>query len=817
MKLQTWQFAIVKIEKLNEIRKKISEVTQEEKLKYLDLTFREFKIPGTLQSNLARLEDLKPYFEKNMEYFSSLENDGLLLICKLPKLELDNDYTLKFRWIDTNADIYLNGIKISSSSNAFIDKTIFVPKDILTNSNLLVVLLYPHLIFVDKDTDLPMHSPADRVFVRRPIYNYGWDFAPRVLLLGIGETFIEKKTLFVRNIFVQTKTIKENEAELEVEWEVESDLDQEVNFIIEIMEESCKEVIQKIELATKLKNNYSKHKVNLKISNAKFWWPNEYGDPNLYLVRIAVKDSGYFKETSFGIRTVELVLKEKDKNIFIFKINGVKLWAKGANWVPTDILTNFSEEAKYRKLLEMAKSANFNMLRVWGGGVVESDDFYNICDELGIMLWHDFQFACSVYPETKEYLANVEKEIKSIILRLRNHPCIVLWNGNNENEWKDFEHFTPIFRKESGLGEKLHHLKQRLCKELDPSRPYWRSSPWSPTSETDYEFDPNSPEEGNRHNWEVWHGKDQPNFQPPEYEHYYEERGKFVTEYGIQSLPTRSTITKIFSTKTRQQPNDVWEFHNCVFDKIKVNMKKMGEPKDIDEWILFSQAAQAFGMKYAIDIWRARKWDMAGSLIWQFNEPWPTICWSLIDYFDNPKMSYFFVKRAFSPILPVFDPISNTITVINDTLKDIEGKLTIKEYSFSSDEIQRSEYNIEIKANSKTCINFNTHSESDIVNLSFQGQGSKYNNFTLLRDPAKLQIPEPELKVSFDIRNNTLMISSQTLAFVIQIDPNLEPEDNFIIVFPDETVKISIKNPPNNNKCLIKVWSYPAKLISLNN
>ncbi|MHA1228837.1 MAG: glycosyl hydrolase 2 galactose-binding domain-containing protein, partial [Candidatus Hodarchaeales archaeon] len=808
IELEKWKFAIVKSDKLTEIKNKIPEITYDDKLSQLDIEFRQFNVPGTLHSNLAELENLDPYFEKNMDYFNSLENDGLLLVCKLPSLELNKDYILRFQWIDTNADVYLNGKKIGSSDNAFIEKIILIPKNILLNSsNLLMVLLYPHMMFVDEDIDLPLHNPADRIFVRRPAYNYGWDFGVRALVLGVGSVTIEdREECIIKNIFVYTRNITETKADLSIYWETKCEEPFDTDILIEISIKDQSNLLFKKTVNFEINKGLTKHHIDISILEPRLWWPNGYGEQNLYRIRITELSKNISEESIFGIRTVKLLLEEGQKKVFIFKINGVKVWAKGANWVPTDALNNFSEESKYRKLLEMARSANFNMIRVWGGGVVEKEEFYSICDELGIMLWHDFQFACSVYPETKEYLENVDKEIRSIILRLRNHPSIVLWNGNNENEWIDFQHFTPSYRKESGLGEKLHYLKQKAWKELDPSRPYWKSSPWSPSSETDYEFDPNSPEEGNRHNWEVWHGMNQPNLEPPEYEHYFNEHGKFISEFGIQSLPDRSTIDQIFSSETQQQPNDVWEFHNCIFHKIEPNLRKIGKPKNIDDWVLFTQAAQAFGMKYAIDIWRTRKWDMAGSLIWQFNEPWPTICWSLIDYYNNPKMSYWFVKRAFNPIHPVFDTNNNTVTVINDTLSKVQGKLTLKEYSTLSEKIKESRYNIDVEANSKASFHFEAHPESEIVYLSFEDQDFKYDNFSLLKDPSKLQIPEPELKVKFDDRRNRLVIWSKGLAFIAQIDSSLEPEDNFLTIFPDNTIEINITKPPKNKKCLIKVW-----------
>ncbi|MHA1237216.1 MAG: glycoside hydrolase family 2 protein, partial [Candidatus Hodarchaeales archaeon] len=718
LSLEKWKFAHIESSELKPIKEIIPSLRGDDDLTKFPLNFRPFKVPGTLQSNLSILEGFNPYFEKNSERFSSLENDCLILIHILPKLDHSKEYYLEFDWIDTNADIFLDGKQIGFANNAFLKKKVTIPRSISTP--ILIVILYPHMSYVNEETyDFPpIKNPIDRVFVRKPTYNYGWDFSPRILLLGIGSVEIkEKRSLTIEDIFVFTEDIFENKADLNIQWSVQSKNNFKVEFSLEIFFKETNESIYKENITHKLEKGHSQIKTKVFLSQVELWWPNGYGKQNLYTLRITGITHEILKETTFGIRKIELLLQDKQRKTFFFKINDTRIWAKGANWVPTDSLLNYSPYEKYQTLLILAKNANFNMIRIWGGGVVEKEEFYNLCDELGLMIWHDFQFACSVYPQTEEYLENVNYEVRGIIKRLRVHPSIVLWNGNNEDEWIDFQHYTQSYREEKRIGEKLHKLKMKACKELDPSRPYWRSSPWSPSSENSFDFDPNSPLEGNRHNWEVWHGLDQPDLKPPQYEHYYNEKGIFISEFGIQSLPVQKTIDEIFSSDNQKHYNEIWEFHNCNMPKIEANLVKFVEPTKISEYIIYSQAAQAFGLKYAIDTWRGRKWQMTGALIWQFNEPWPTICWSMIDYYNRPKMAYWFVKRAFNAILPVYSDKENSVSIINDTLFQIHGQLEIQEYKLPGDLINKALFELTIKANDTSSIEYTPSPEAEIIFL----------------------------------------------------------------------------------------------------
>jgi beta-mannosidase len=816
IKLDNWFFTQIEMTEIEGMHHKIRGKSS---IDLLQIELKPFITPGTLQSNLAKILDLDPYYEENMREFDSYENMALVLFSEFNLDEVNEKLQINFEYIDTISEIYIDGVSVEKTSNAFIQQTIKIPPThVSIGKNLITIFLFPAMAYINNEADLP--EIRDRVFVRKPAYNYGWDFAPRVILTGIGKSIIEaRNALTLGDIFVYTESINLNKAIIKVEWKNKTSYADNFSFQIVIMDEKNDEIYNN-QFSQFLEIGEHIHDQNIDIQNPKLWWPNGYGKQPLYRIEVREKSSGTTMHSLFGIRKIELLLQEEDEHRFIFEINGVKIWAKGGNWVPTDALTNFSTNEKYEKLLLLAKNANFNMIRVWGGGVVEKKTFYELCDELGILIWHDFQFACSMYPEDEGYLKNVEKEISGILTRLRNHPSIALWCGNNENEWIDFQHYTESYREERKFGEKLHQLKKNLCQKLDPSRPYWRSSPWSPTSESSFSYDPNSQDEGNCHDWFVWHGVGQPDLQPPEFENYASNHARFISEFGIQSFPVKSTIDRIFSKTIQESPNVVWEFHNLSLSNIKVNMKKFGEPKNIEEWILYTQTAQAFGMKFAIETWRSRKFKTAGALFWQYNEPWPTICWSVIDYYNNPKIAYYFIKRAFQPVITIYEKETNSVIIINDFTRTIECKLVLRKYSnYSSSELlSMKEYDLKIDSNGKITITdeITPLLKEEYLWIQLIYEKASFDSITFVSDPSEIKFPDPEILITFDKQKSLLtLLTYHDLAFLVELPNELEPEDNFFHLIPSFQRDIHINHLPEDKYIEIRIWSHKKKNIKI--
>ena len=295
----------------------------------------------------------------------------------------------------------------------------------------------------------------------------------------------------------------------------------------------------------------SKSKICFKIKEPKLWWPNGEGEQNLYLLNVKlVKEKVVLDviQKNVGIRSIELILKEKNNATFKFRVNNKDIYSKGVNWIPADSFLPRVNKKKYSELLLLAKQANMNIVRVWGGGVYEDDEFYNICDELGLLVWQDFMFACGSYPENDDFIANVSEEVTQNVLRLQHHACLAIWCGNNENEWIWHQEQKSSYKKMPGYNI-YHKVIPDILKNIDPMHPYWQSSPFG------NDEDPNSFESGNTHQWNIWS-------RWIDYTEVVNDKSLFVTEFGFQGPANKDTFEKYLPIKNRNISDQIFEHHN---------------------------------------------------------------------------------------------------------------------------------------------------------------------------------------------------------------------------------------------------------------
>ncbi|MCI0693209.1 hypothetical protein L0337_14540 [candidate division KSB1 bacterium] len=390
------------------------------------------------------------------------------------------------------------------------------------------------------DHELPAvndHGEKTSPYTRKAPYHFGWDWGPRFVTCGIWQpVYLEAwDGAKITDLHVVQNQLDEKAAKITATVEVESTREMEATIEVASQDRSCKTVRQTV----KLISGVHTYAVEATIENPKLWWPNGLGEQHLYTIEAklsADNRSPDRAEKRIGLRTIEL-WQHPDEfgKSFEFVVNGLPVFAKGGNWIPADNFTTRIDRKKYEHLIGSAKDANMNMLRVWGGGIYENDDFYELCDELGIMVWQDFMFACSMYPATPADSLRVEREAVYQVKRLRDHPSIVMWCGNNEVEaawmgwgWKErlpaslWDDYLKIF----------HDILPRVCAAYDPSRTYWPSSPSS-----NLEDSPNSPTSGDMHYWGVWHAA-------APFEEYLKQTPRFMSEYGFQSFPQLSSVNK---------------------------------------------------------------------------------------------------------------------------------------------------------------------------------------------------------------------------------------------------------------------------------
>jgi len=451
----------------------------------------------------------------------------------------------------------------------------------------------------------------------------------------------------------------------------------------------------------------------LSIKDPELWWPAGYGKQPLYTLEAAVWSSerdvtkimaiqeGDAQEMTtpgagiqgtskrIGFRELKVITQDDEAGrAMTFQVNGRAIWAKGANWIPLDSLPARQTPDRYRQLLRSMIQANMNMVRVWGGGQYERDLFYDLCDELGILVWQDMMFACSTYPADPEFLERVRREIRFQILRLKEHPSIALWCGNNENLGALTWYPETRANRDRYLidYDRLNEgVVGKTIRELDPDRTWWPSSPSA--GPDDYSDNWHNDGRGDMHYWSVWHeGKP--------FEAYYDVTPRFCSEFGYQSFPSEETVASYCPEDQRNLTSPVMEHHqknprgNSII--IENFSRYFRFPEGFENMLYLSQVQQALAIQTAVEYWRSRRPICMGALYWQLNDCWPVASWSSIEYSGKWKLLHYAARRFFAPIALVSFVKDQRLQVhlINDTNRSISGTVTLAFINFAGETIQ---------------------------------------------------------------------------------------------------------------------------------
>ncbi len=667
---------------------------------YDDTEWVAVAVPGEVHVALrdaAIIED--PFYDRNAEKCRWMEDREFWYrrSFDLPDTPPDEKtrYVLRFYGLDTYATVYLNGEEIGEQHNMFTVAEFDVTDRLRYDDiNYLSVRFDPPgVVLADRSLPKDWYSEfhEKRVWMRKAQMSYAWDWAPRLPAVGIWQEveLLRYKIARIESVFFRTLSIAPESAEVSVQIDTrEYAPGAELQARVSLARDG-----RAIGATLSLVNGEGTLK--LTIREPTLWWTHDLGDPSLYNLRVElIADGGIVDvhEEKVGIRTIELDQSpdpEENAMLFAFRLNGVRIFAKGANWAPADSFIGAINEARYRTLLELSREANMNMLRVNGVGLYEKPAFYRLCDELGILIWQDFMFACAFYPDhDPEFRAAVTREAEEIVRRLRNHPCIALWCGNNENdqhgnEW-DWQHPWADFPGKWTC----HEMLPKVTARLDPSRPYWPSSPYGGS-------DHNSALEGDKHNWQVWSGRLYPRLfgeelkedHSPEgvsYRHYAEDMGRFISEFGMHAAPILETLRRNVPSSDLYWGSDALAYRSKEdlgpFKKANWLMEAhTGLPTSLEDYIERSMMAQAEGLKFGIEHYRRRKPHCSGTLIWQLNDCWPGISWSVLDYYAFPKAGYFYLKRAYAPVLASFREETGGVSlwIMNDTLEVIQDEIHV--------------------------------------------------------------------------------------------------------------------------------------------
>ncbi|OGO81240.1 MAG: hypothetical protein A2Y21_06115 [Clostridiales bacterium GWC2_40_7] len=607
----------------------------------------------------------------------------------------DDKIELNLDSLDYGAEVFLNGQWIGRQLSSFYPFRKEVKKLLKAGQNDLLVRLTTGLervkpedmqeyIMTTEEDRRPGRGDKRKGFLRKPQYTFGWDWNPRVSTCGImKDVWLESyRKAAIRWVRTWTKALQP-EARLGFVVEIENFhpfSTQEADLCVSLFLDGAPAAEREVNIL--LRSGITPVEMDLAVPEARLWWPNGMGRQPLYAVQVSITVNGKKTEYPFyqyGIRTVELDMSrvENGERLFAFVINGKRVFCKGANWIPADSLYGRVRDKRYNKLICEAKEANFNMLRIWGGGLYERDVFYQLCNRHGILLWHDFMFACSEYPDNQQWFVDeVEKEVDYQTRRLCNHPAMALWCGNNEIHWG----FDEWWKATGYFGSRIYnYIAPAVVRRNCPEIPYWNSSPYGGKH-------PNGSDVGDRHHWldcmmnEDMHKRIIP-------EEYDKVTAKFVSEYGYIGPLKPSSVAQYLDGAPFDITGEVWQHHNNTFEKdtvvagIRYHYTDP-ETLNIDSYLLYAGLCQGLMYAYSLEAFRYKK-DCSGGLFWMYNDCWGETGWTIIDYYMRRKISYYFVKRALAPVKIILREDKGVIDAagINETPEVVELNL---EYGYTS-------------------------------------------------------------------------------------------------------------------------------------
>ena len=790
-------------------------------------------VPGEVHVDLLRAGLIPdPYYAMNGDQVQWVEEKEWWY---KKTFEVDEDFLckktfLEFDGLDTYATIFLNGEKIGQTEDMFVPHRFDVSKLIHPGRNTVAVEFDPAAKIVERMdySNLFGCFNTPRVNARKMQCAFGWDWTHRFVGAGIWRDarLVSYDLVSISDVYVDTE-LEGNIANAWITISVDNNSGKS-QMVMGSVVVSLGETQEKIEIAEEVSPFGGLIEAVIRIHEPQLWWPNGFGEPTLYTCMVGLEVEGEIQdvaERKFGVRDIAIVeLDERGNNVFTLMINGEEIFCKGGNWIPADHFVSSATPERYRELVQMAKDANFNMLRVWGGGIYEHPAFYEACNEMGIMVWQDFMFSCGRYRDDEEFCRNVAQETTVAIKMLRNHPCIVIWSGNNECEM----HYGP---DQEWQGKKLfYEVIPNVLKTLDHSRPYRPSSPYGGSPA-------NCPEIGD------WHGGSWFNVYYSDisrWRHMIEkEAGHFVSEFATQGPPEIDSLRKFIPEDSLFPPtNDIYEYHNkdnphsgrtdgLTHEAILAGLtsKMIGDYDTPEKFAAYGSILQGEFLKAEIEHYRREKWDISGCMFWMYNDCWPAVSWSVVDYYLRPKAAYYYAKRAYAPVILSFKQLEDRVQLYvtsDDRMHDIVGKVEVGVFSFGTCGYSVQEIPVSVRANSSAAVWESEPLDQILTDPAHQclvamlvdrGEVVARNVYLpcLFRE---MEFPLPKLLVEREqleenVHQMTIAADSYARNVVISNLPaSARPSDNYFDLLPGEryTVKIENLSIDEANSLKINVW-----------
>ncbi len=738
---------------------------------------------------------------------------------------LDSDEVeLVFDGLDTYCDVFLNDVLIHRYNNMFVGQRIACKQWLCFGENELRIEFRSPInevmpAYLENGVTYPAENDKSEqrlsVFTRKAPYHYGWDWGPRFVTCGIWRDIklqgINKARIDDVNVKQTMLTDEIAKLDFDIELSAFSGFEGKINI--------CCANVSGIEQVVAVDANDGRHLiVSLELHQPKLWWPNGMGEAFLHQFIISLSDAKQVLDQTcldIGLRTIEVVnqVDEYGESFFI-KVNGLPTFMKGANYIPSDSFLPRVSGQKYQQIFSDAVSANMNMLRVWGGGIYENDEFYRLADQHGILIWQDFIFACSLYPGDSAFIDNVKQEVAYNIKRLRNHACLALWCGNNETEmgiefwqWPEkFGYSDDVYQRLKQDYDLLFNtVLPQMVNELDSERFYFSSSPigfWERKQDDN---------RGDNHYWGVWHGEEP-------FSEFKNRVPRFMSEFGFQSFPLLESVKRYSKAEDWYLDSKVMKTHqkhprgNSL---IKQYMdQEYRQPKDFESFLYLSQVQQALGMKVGFEAHRAAMPFCMGSLYWQFNDCWPVASWSGIDYYGRWKAMHYQVKRSFEPLAVFVDQQGDSLNtvIVSDALNQTNCQLTERLLTLDGELLWSNSQQVSVKslAVTQAC----QHSVAELVNGQDLSQlvyvaelycdqqseqpdkliSEAFHYFARTKDLA-LKIPKFSYLLSYFQQELRVTLTSNCLARQVYVSLEGYKEnfsDNFFDLLPDVEKQLTV-------------------------
>ncbi len=757
-----------------------------------------YLVPGDVHSSLIAAGIIPdPYIGRN-EYDVRWVAEQDWIAMRDFEWDGEGAWNLDIDYLDTVAEVKINGKSVLKADNCFMRYQPDVTKALKRGKNKMEIHFFSnvkeaakrqkaHPYFVPySNTNSPI---PDTNFLRKPSCHAGWDWNLAIMPFGAyGKLVLRRPDLG------DPKTIQ---------FSTQFNSDNSVDVTVHL---GGWALFGEILITLDGDTRSSKHRLEVfHLAKPKLWWPSGSGTPHLYELKIEYRGQTITKKV--GLRQIELVTTKDDVGAgFQFKINGNEVFCKGANWIPADALPSRATPQLTRKLLQAAVDANMNMIRVWGGGYYEQDWFYDLCDELGLMVWQDFQFSCNLYPANEEFLFQVDEEVREQVNRLRNHACIALWCGDNELigalTW--FPESRANRDRYLAAYDRLNYTIEKAAKQADPTINWWPSSP-SPglLSFGDAWHDDRS---GDMHFWSVWHeGKD--------FEHYRDVNPRFCSEFGFQSYPSLHIVKK-FSTSDEDLniSSSVMESHQKNAGgnaRIAETMFRYFRfPTDFGNFCYLSQVQQGLAIKTAVEYWRSLKPHCMGTLYWQLNDTWPVASWSSLDHGGGWKLMHYMARRFYAPVAVMALPDKKTggiiIKAVNDrhTKQKLSLKLTTLDPAGKAKHLKDISANIPAdKAVEVAKLKKGQLPTGHILILDYEAADGSKGRVHFANKPYKaMNIINPEITHNTKVKNGKLHIalSTNNAAIFVTAETGVfgRYSDNVLDMLPGEKADI-IFTPDN--------------------